>query len=370
MQSLWESNIGTLPAWINPDLPPAPAGEAAPLLCSVIIPVYNGAGFLSRALDALAAQTLAPASFEIILVDDGSTDDTAQVIRNWQRAHPAYVVRVLTQRNSGQGAARNYGAREARAPILLFTDADCVPVPGWAAAFLEAIRGPDAPDAAMGSYISTQRWPAPRFAQLEFEERYARMAGQGAIDLIATYSAAYKRDVFLAAGGFDAHLAENEDVDFSYRLSKAGRRLVFAPQAQVAHEHDPSWVDYAATKMGRGFWRTVVYKRHPGKAGRDSYTPQMLKLQVLLGPPALLAMVVALATRNPRRLGAALPFLLTTIPMVRFGLRRKSPATPWVPVGSLVRALAFDAGIVRALLGRKGAPTRSAEQVEAPKEAA
>ena len=333
------------------------------MLCSVIIPVHNGAGFLARALDALAAQTIAPSAFEIILVDDGSTDDTLQVVRNWQSTHPAHALRVLSQRNRGQGAARNHGARVANAPILLFTDADCVPVAGWAAAFLDAFRRPDAPDAAMGAYISHQTWAAPRFAQLEFEERYARMARHGAIDLIATYSAAYKRDLFLAAGGFDERLAENEDVEFSYRLAEAGKRLVFVPGAQVAHEHDPTWIDYATTKMGRGYWRMIVYRHHLGKAGSDSYTPQVLKLQVLLAPSAALALLAALFTRNPRRLGSALPFLLTTLPMVRFGMLRRSNATPWVPVGSLVRALAFGAGIARALLVRP--PVKSEEYEEA-----
>lgn len=351
--------IGTLPFWTNPDAPrsgaiaPERAPETPPpppLLCSVIIPVYNGAGFLARALDALAAQQLAPESFEIILVDDGSTDDTWQVVRNWQSAHSAWHVRMVAQQNRGQGAARNHGARLAQSPILLFTDADCVPVRGWAVAFLEALRGPSAPDAAMGTYTTKQDWRAPRFAQLEFEERYARMARHGAIDLIATYSAAYKRDVFLAAGGFDENLVENEDVEFSYRLSEAGRRMVFVPEAQVQHEHDLTWLDYANTKMGRGYWRTMVYRRHPGKAGKDSYTPQLLKLQVLLAPLALLGFVAAICTRNPRRLGSALPFLLTTVPLVRFGVQRHSPATFWAPFGSLVRALAFGAGIAQAFI--------------------
>jgi GT2 family glycosyltransferase len=300
-------------------------------------------------------------------VDDGSTDDTLQVVRNWQSTHSNFALQVVSQPNRGQGAARNHGARLANAPILLFTDADCVPVPGWAAAFLETFRRPDAPDAAMGAYVSHQTWRAPRFAQLEFEERYARMARQGSIDLIATYSAAYKRDLFLAAGGFDERLAQNEDVELSYRLSAAGRRLVFTPEAQVAHEHDLSWVDYAITKMGRGYWRTLVYRRHMGKAGRDSYTPQLLKVQLLLAPLALWALLATLITRSPRRLGSTLPFLLTTLPMMRFGVQRRATVTPWVPLGSLVRALAFGVGIARALLGGQAAlPQPGARQTLDP----
>lgn len=294
------------------------------------------------------------------------------MVRNWQSIHPDFAVRVVSQRNRGQGAARNHGARLANAPLLLFTDADCVPVAGWAVAFLEAFRSPAAPDAAMGAYVSHQKRAAPQFAQLEFEERYARMARYAAIDLIATYSAAYRRDVFLAAEGFDESLAQNEDVEFSYRLSKAGKRLVYVPQAQVAHEHDATWANYAATKMGRGYWRTMVYRRHPGKAARDSYTPQLLKLQVLLAPLAMLALLSTLLTRSPRRLGPALLFLLTTLPMIRFGVTRYPRAALWAPVGSLVRALAFGVGIARALLegGTESAQGREAQPLKEPKEAA
>ena len=70
----------------------------------------------------------------------------------------------------------------------------------------------------------------------------------------------------------------------------------------------------------------------------------------LLAPLALLGFVAAICTRNPRRLGSALPFLLTTVPLVRFGVQRRSPATFWAPFGSLVRALAFGAGIAQAFI--------------------
>lgn len=337
------------------------------LLCSVIIPVYNGAAVIERCLDALAAQTISPRRYEIVVVDDGSRDQTPALVRAWAARRPAVTLRLATQENAGPASARNHGARLAQAPLLLFTDADCIPAPGWIAAFLGAFASADPPSAAMGAYRSAQRTPAARFAQMEFEERYALMAQHASIDFVATYSAAYQGDVFLAAGGFDSafRTANNEDTELAYRLSAQGKRMVFVPDAIVEHEHDATWRSYWRTKMGRGYWRAVVYQRHPGKAVRDSYTPQMLKLQIPLALLATVGSLAALALRRPRLLALALPFLASTLPMLRFVQQREPGVAFWVPWGAWLRATAFLVGIARAAvagadLSRNGRTARTA----------
>ena len=164
-------------------------------LYSVIVPAYQAAGSLGLCLDALNAQTVARDLYEVIVVDDGSTDGTGEIA---QQAG----ARVITQRNAGPAAARNAGAAAGRGDLLLFTDADCAPVPGWIAALAvpfadERVAG------AKGTYLTSQRALVPRFTQLEYEDRYDRMAGVESIDFVDTYSAAYRRDIFLANGGFD-----------------------------------------------------------------------------------------------------------------------------------------------------------------------
>lgn len=332
----------------------APEQRPATLRCSVVIPVLNGAGVIGRALVALEAQTTPPGDFEVIVVDDGSTDGTAETVRAWARVHPRLQVRVLSQANGGPAAARNHGAQVAHSNLLFYTDADCIPQPGWVAAFLAAFERADAPNAAMGTYICHQTTPAARFAQLEFEERYALMEQHaGAIDLIATYSAAYKRDTFLAMGGFDSRFpkANNEDVDFSYRLSAAGHAMHFVPAAQVEHEHDATWAGYFRTKMSRGFWRMVVYRRYPEKSVKDTYTPQLLKAQL---PLALLAALGALIALIRGRLSPLIvlgaPFVASTAPMIAFARQHAPDVAPWVPFGAFVRAIAFVAGVAKALI--------------------
>src|SRR5687768_1929723 len=101
---------------------------------SVVVPVRDGADVLGACLDALAAQHGVRA--EIVVVDNGSTDGTGAIAR----AHPA-VTAVVTEVRPGSYAARNGGIAATRAEVLAFTDADCVPEPGWLAAGLAVITG-------------------------------------------------------------------------------------------------------------------------------------------------------------------------------------------------------------------------------------
>ena len=321
----------------------------SPPLCSVIVPVYNGEKCIARCLAALARQTISPAQLEVIIVDDGSTDGTAACVMDWVDGHPGAAT-LVKQHNSGPASARNHGARLAQGCYLLFTDADCIPNADWAQTFVERFQQPDQPAAIMGSYISAQRAPAAQFAQLEFEERYALLRSHPTIDLVATYSAAYRRDIFLAAGGFDPALIMNEDVDLAYRLSDQGRRLVFAPVATVEHRHHEDWRAYFRVKFGRGYWRALVYRRFPQKAVRDSYTPQLLKLQAPLAFLVLGAPLLSLTFRSARWLWLAFPFLLTVAPTMLSARRKGSPALHWVVWGVWLRSLALTLGAVVGLI--------------------
>lgn len=355
--------MSTHPPTRRPRQSKNPALQAAPgraLRCSVVVPVYNGAHVVGRCLDALAQQSTPLDDFEVIVVDDGSTDDTAERVACWAREHPAMALSLLRQERGGPASARNHGAQAAQGPLLLFTDADCRPTPGWMAALLAGFDEPDPPAGLMGSYLTDQSDLAGRFAQMEFEDRYHLMSRFGQIDLIATYSAAFRRDLFLAEGGFDSRFPNNEDVEFSYRLSEHGHRMRFVPAAQVYHRHAGSWLRYGQQKAGRGYWRTLVYRRHPGKALKDTYTPQVLKLQILLAPLAVLGVAAALLRQRAGWTALAAPFLATTLPFVRFAARRDplvALASPW---GLWIRSVAFVLGVAGGVLASlRGQPDQA-----------
>jgi lipopolysaccharide/colanic/teichoic acid biosynthesis glycosyltransferase/GT2 family glycosyltransferase len=253
------------------------------LRCSVIVPVYNGEETIERCLDALAKQDIVPAEYEILVVDDGSQDNTRGIVNDWRKRHAAIQTRLLQQENAGPAAARNLGAQEANAPLLLFTDADCAPLPRWISALTrpfddETVVG------AKGTYVTEQQSLAPRFVQAEYEDRYDRMAGQKQIDFIDTYSAAYRRDVFLENGGFDPIFttASVEDQELSFRLARKGYILVFEPEAQVSHLHDTDLQEYMRRKYYIGYWKALLTRWHPERMVQDSHTPQVLKIQIVL----------------------------------------------------------------------------------------
>src|SRR5439155_14295418 len=96
--------------------------------------------------------------------------------------------------------------------------------------------------AVKGRYVTRQRGVVARFSQLEFEEKYARLERATRVDFVDTGTAAYRRDVFLATGGFDESFPAQsaEDVELAFRLADQGARFAFSPSARVRHRHAES----------------------------------------------------------------------------------------------------------------------------------
>lgn len=317
------------------------AVDPRPSLASVIVPVHNGAETLAACLDALSSQTVEASRYEVIVVDDGSTDGSAEVATR----HGAAVVR---QEHAGAGAARNHGVEQARGGILLFTDADCQPQPDWIQQMLAPFSDPDVAG-VKGVYGTRQRSLVARFAQAEYEEKYERLVRQEQIDFVDTYAAAYRRDVFAAAGGFDPRFprALVEDQELSYRLAEAGHKLVFAPAARVYHQHPATIWQYARRKAHLGRWKVRVHARHPARAVRDSYTPWTQKAQLALLPLVVGCAIAAALGLVPWIVVAGLAGLglLSTIPLLRQAARLDRLVLLAAPALVLLRALALDLGI-------------------------
>ncbi len=316
-------------------------------MISIIVPAYNAEKTLAECLDALLAQSLPRDRYEVIVVDDGSTDRTAEIATR-------YPVRVVRRaRNAGPAAARNRGVREAHGEIVLFTDADCVPSTQWIARMVAPFAEPDVVG-VKGTYRTTQRSLIARLVQLEFEIRYRRMSMFPQIDFIDTYSAAYRRSHLIDCGGFDATFSAPsvEDVDLSFRLAGMGCRLLFVPDAWVEHRHPVSLWAYLARKARYGYWRSVIYLRYPDKMGGDAHTDPWLKYQFAL--VALLLGVTLAAVWRRVLLGASLALLFcfagTTFSFVRWAWQRdRAVALVW-PVVTLLRVLVQGGGLAVGLV--------------------
>lgn len=321
--------------------------EASCPRISTIIPAYNAAETLPHCLAALAAQRWQRDDFEVIVVDDGSQDETAALAR-------ASGARVISQPNAGPAAARNRGAAAARGELLLFTDADCEPTPDWIAQMTAPFADPDVAG-VKGSYLTRQPQVVARLAQCEFEERYDRQEQLHAIDFVDSYAAGFRAAVFREAGGFDPAFRSpnHEDADLSYRLAAAGHLLRFNRAAIVHHRHVDTWWGYFRLKITRGYWRMLVIRRHPDKGLRDSYTPQVIKLQLLL-VVAVPVLALAAAAWAPAAWGALAGLAALSISALPFAgsVHRRDPRIlPWVPLFVATRAAAFALGVAGGAIG-------------------
>ncbi len=326
----------------------AEAKPNARFTVSVVIPAYNAENDIGLCLDALTQQNYPRDLYEIIVFDDGSVDSTGAIVRN-------HSVRYFYQQNQGPAAARNSGAKEANGEILLFTDSDCIPDSNWIEAMVEPFHDPETV-AVKGAYVNKNRHIVARFAQIEFEERYAMLEKEDSIDMVDTYSAGYRKEIFSALGGFDTRFpsANNEDTELSYRLASHKYRMIFNPKAIVCHLGHPSTVAaYFRLKFGRGYWRMIVYKQFPEKMIKDTYTPQSLKLQIitLFLSIALLSLPLMFSSWSlifP--FAAGLLFILFSIPFMLFAWRKDTIVGVCTPFLLTVRAASLGLGAAWGIL--------------------
>jgi glycosyltransferase involved in cell wall biosynthesis len=200
-------------------------------LVSVVVCTYNRPARLSRLLSSLRAQDLAPADFEVIVVDDASEQPTAAVLTH-ESTRPELELRSLHHEAPlGPAGARNAGWRLARAPLVAFTDDDCAPAPGWLSAGLRAhachpgavIQGPTRPDPRdVGDDGPLSRTVRVETLGPQFE----------ACNIF------YPRELLERLDGFDERfgpLPTAEDTDLAWRAIERGAPTVFAPDALVLH---------------------------------------------------------------------------------------------------------------------------------------
>jgi len=248
---------------------------------SVIIPCFNSEKTILKTLEALEKQNF-DKPFEILICDDGSKDNTVKIAKQFAKKSKI-PVRVFANPHQGPAWQRNFGAKKAKGKIIVFTDSDCIPGKNWLKEMVKPIEKGIA-HGVQGTYKTLNKESLiARFEGYEIEKRHERMKKQKYIDFIGTFSAAYLKEVFLKFGGFDTRFktASGEDPELSYRISKAGYKLVFNPRAYVYHPHPSSLKKYLKQKFYRGFWRVLMYEKHPDKIMKDSYTGIEVPVSVL-----------------------------------------------------------------------------------------
>ncbi|MBN1552489.1 glycosyltransferase, partial [bacterium] len=317
---------------------------------SVIVPAFNAGSTLKECLQSLHTQTYPHEHYEVIVVDDGSTDQTPVIAQSESRTV------FLQQTHEGPATARNLGSLHARGNILIFTDADCTASETFIEEMVKPFNDPHIVG-VKGAYRSLQKGCWARFAQIEFEERYAKLVKAESIDFVDSHAAAFRKDTFCEVGGFDPHfpVANNEDVDLSYKIARLGYRMVFNPNAIVFHHHPDNALRYLRTKFLRAYWRMLVYRRFPEKILSDTYTPQTLKIQIAF--TALIFLNLFLGLFKPAALYGLIyliaGFLLATLPFIYRVSKHDPKLILFSEFALFCRSLVFGLGVIAGFLSQR-----------------
>ncbi len=311
---------------------------------SVVIPAYNAARVITSCVEALQEQEL-NLTYEIIVVDDGSSDNTADLAEE----SGAQVIRHTEKR--GAAAARNSGINAAAGDIICFTDADCKPKENWIQQILRPFSNQEI-IGAKGTYATKQREIVARFVQIEYEDKYDLLVTQERINFIDTYSAAYRRQVLLANNGFDEKIFYVEDQELSFRLAARGYQMVFEPTAIVYHLHSNTLPLYFRKKFMIGYWKAQILRRFPGRAVQDSHTPQVLKVQILLLAMILTTILGTLLTpwSAIALIIAVAAFFVSTVPFLAKAWPKDRTVTLAAPLLLATRAMALGFGYAWGLI--------------------
>jgi len=233
---------------------------------SVIVPTYNARETLQGLLGSLMAQT--QSGFEVILVDDCSTDGTPEIAGGY----PCKLVRL--QENHGPAYCRNAGARSARGDILVFTDSDCRVEHDWIANIdkyfsknsAEALMGRLVllPSTFLGDSISALGFPAG--GAIGFEKIW-KVDKRGFTDSLSTCNFAIKRDIFWKAGGFDETFPfpGGEDTLLAYHLKKLDYRIRYCPDILAYHGARESFRGFLKWQFRRGISSFIFSSKIPDK---------------------------------------------------------------------------------------------------------
>jgi len=239
---------------VTPETPPR---------VSVIVPARNAEDELRRLFAALHEQTAAREAFEVLIVDDASTDGTADAVR----AEPLALL-LEVPAAVGPYPARNLAAQTARGDLLAFTDADCIPSREWIERGIAAFHAQDVDMIAGGIRIPLGERPTAVSmvdAARHLDQELYATRGYG-----ATANMWVRRSVFDEVGGFNKQILSGGDWEFGHRSGALGKKLVYAPEARVDHPPRERARELARKgyRIGIGNAQQRLYAEGPLRQGR------------------------------------------------------------------------------------------------------
>ncbi len=264
------------------------------LRISVVCSTHGRAHLLPTLVAALGAQHMDPDTFEVVVVDDGSPDDTPAVLERLAAEAP-FRLRILRHAvNRGAAAGRNTAWRAAEADVVAFTDDDCVPEADWLEKGLAALAAGGDATFAVGATR-----PDPDAMHL-LDRPFSRSLTVDGIRFFETCNVFYRKADLEQVGGLDERFGTGEDTDLGLRMLEAGRTAVWAPEAVVHHRVRPPSFLAHLREARRWPDLALVVKRHPSRRSALVHRRWFWKRT---HPPTIIAVVGIVAAATTRSAG-------------------------------------------------------------------
>ena len=229
---------------------------------SVIIPNHNRSEALKITLENLAKQTLARQDFEVLVVDDGSTDNSMEILQEY---HHRSGFNFLQQSQSGPAVARNNGVLKTSGEICVFLDADMVPKTNLLEQYLLAHRNKES-GIAIGRLLTWKDTDDCLFERVTRMENFHDL-GENPFEMefyhLASGNFSIRREAFRKLGGFDRQLIMTEDTDLGFRAKQLGIPLSYCPEAIGYHNHPKTFVQRCQQVQSSAYWTVRLFAKHP-----------------------------------------------------------------------------------------------------------
>jgi glucosyl-dolichyl phosphate glucuronosyltransferase len=271
---------------------------------SVIICSYNRAAYIPLALQSLTAQTAAPHLFEIIVVDNNSTDDTAAVCAGFIKAHPGHSIQYFTETSQGSSFARNTGAAQAKGSLLCFMDDDAIAAPDYITNIIRFFTSNPQAHALGGRIIPRYIPQKPAWISYHVASLVGNFDYSTAVEEFAEEKYPLESNMIVSKADFDSISGFStaipgvkgtlriggEGKDFFYRLKEKGKRVFYDPAVVVEHivevaKLTPEYMYRVASGIGRGERVRILQK------GKTAYFKKILEYLYKLAGSVVLGLL-------------------------------------------------------------------------------
>ena len=220
-------------------------------MISIVIPTYNASKYIERNIRNLLLNV--PKNTEIIVVDDGSTDNTVSILKRFKN------IKLITRKHSSPAKVRNVGWKKASGNIVVFLDSDCYVTKNWLKEMIKPLKEKNV-IAVSGVYLSKQKKLISCYIQHQTIYRQSKVKKY--TDNLASYSLAVNKEFLVKIGGFPEVYtsASAEDTELSYKLKKFGK-FVLNRRAKVYHNHSESIKKYLEKQFNHARYRVLLYRR-------------------------------------------------------------------------------------------------------------